>query len=179
MEKAVPAEYLAHWSKAYSQPNPAKASKHYSVVVFRLGLEWFALPALHCQSIENRSSIHSIPRYTNRLLLGMVNIRGTLQLCFSIERLLHVALDRCESGANIAVYKRLLVLAYNQQNYVFPVDEVGGIERIDDARLENPPATLTQRQAEFLKGVIKTEKKRIALLDSTRLFPALEDAIGG
>jgi chemotaxis-related protein WspD len=178
IEKAVPAEYLAQWTKSYSQTIPATVKKQCSVVMFRVAAEWFCLPTVYCESVENRGSIHSIPRYSNQLLLGIVNIQGTVQLCFSLNRLLHVPLDNHDELNKIGVYRRLLVLNYNHQYYVFPVDEVGGIERIDDTNLERPPATLSQRQAEFVKGMVKTEKHTIALLNAAPLFTALEEAIG-
>ena len=179
IEKAVPIEYIAQWTKDYSQVAAAEAKKQCSVVVFRLGVEWFCLPTQYCKSIENRSVIHSIPRYSNQLLLGIVNIKGTLQLCFSLDSLLQVATEDVKHPNNSGIYKRLLVLLYDQQHYVFPVDEVGGIDRIDDANLESPPATLSQRQAEFVKGMVKTEKQKVALLNTGPLFMALEELVGG
>lgn len=183
LEKSPSAQYSARRTKRYAQPPPAESNKSCSVVIFRLGEEWFCLPTQYFQSIENRSAIHSIPRYSNELLLGMVNIKGTLQLCFSIEGLLQVKPENSHPLGGISVYKRLLVLRYNQQYYTFPVDEVGGIDRIDDNSLENPPSTLSQRQAEFVKGIVryaeKEDKRRVALLNAVQLFQSLEEAIGG
>jgi chemotaxis-related protein WspD len=183
LEKTPSAQYNAQRTKRYAQVPPAASNKACSVVIFRLGVEWFCLPTLYFQSIENRSVIHSIPRYSNELLLGVVNIKGTLLLCFSVESLLQVEPDNAHPLGGISVYKRLLVLSYNQQSYTFPVDEVGGIDRIDDNNLETPPATLSQHQAGFVKGVVKSaekeDKHRIALLNAVQLFQSLGEAIGG
>jgi chemotaxis signal transduction protein len=99
-------------------------------------------------------------------------------VCFSLAALLQVAPDNNNRLNKVGVYGRLLVLNYNHQYYVFPVDEVGGIERIDDTNLDSPPATLSERQAEFVKGVVKTEKHTIAFLNADPLFTAMEEAIG-
>jgi chemotaxis-related protein WspD len=183
LEKTPSAQYSTRRTKIYAQPPPAESNKACSVVSFRLGVEWFCLPTQYFQSIENRSAIHSIPRYSNELLLGVVNIKGNLQLCFSVDGLLQVEPDSAHPLGGVGVYKRLLVLGYNQQNYTFPVDEVGGIDRIDDSNLENPPATLNEHQAGFVKGVVKSnvkaDKRRIALLNAVQLFQSLEEAIGG
>ncbi len=184
IERVASADYLAQWSKSYAQTIPTTVKKQCSVVMFRVAAEWFCLPTRYCESVENRGSIHSIPRYSNQLLLGIVNIRGTLQLCFSLDTLLQAAPESNNNNINnnalnkIGIYQRLLVLKYNHQYYVFPVDEVGGVERIDDTNLESPPATLSQRQAEFVNGMVKIEKQTVAFLNMVPLFTALEDAIG-
>ncbi|MGD8592064.1 MAG: chemotaxis protein CheW [Gammaproteobacteria bacterium] len=178
IEKAASADYVAQWTKSYSQAIPATVKKQCSVVMFRVAAEWFCLPTLYCESVENRGSIHSIPRYSNQLLLGIANIRGTLRVCFSLHTLLQVAPDNNSMLKKVGVYGRLLVINYNHQYYVFPVDEVGGIERIDDTNLDSSPATLSERQAEFVRGMIKTENHTIAFLNAVPLFTALEEAIG-
>ena len=179
IEKTPSADYIAQRTKRYARVIPVSAKKQSSVVVFRLGVEWFCLPTLYCQSIENRNSIHSIPRYSNQLLLGIVNIRGTLQLCFSLDALLQVTPDNTNPLGYVGVYKRLLVLGYNQHFYTFPVDEVGGVDRIDDSNIEHPPATLNQHQVGFVKGVVRLDDRRIAVLNAVQLFESLEEAIGG
>ncbi|WP_455212107.1 chemotaxis protein CheW [Kaarinaea lacus] len=179
IEKRMPAEYLTQWTKSYAQIPPENHLKQCSVIMFRLGMEWFCLPTMYCESVENPGSIHSIPRYSNQLFQGIVNIRGNLQLCFSLEALLQVVPEDSNPLAKIGVYKRLVVLNYHQQYYVFLVDEVGGIDRIDDKSLEAAPATLSQRQAEFVKGIIVTNERSVAFLNAPPLFSALEEAIGG
>ena len=179
MEKHIPADYIAQWSKSYAQTPPETLQGQSSVIVFRLGAEWFCLPTKYCESVENPGPVHSIPRYTNTLLQGIVNVRGNLQLCFSLDALLQVAPDDNQSVGKIGVYKRLLVLNYNQQYYVFPVDEIGGIDRIDDAHLDEAPATLSQRQAEYVKGMLNTSEQTVAFLNAAPLFSAMEEAIGG
>jgi len=178
LERRVPKEYSDQWLQNYASIQPPTRKKYTSIVVFRLGVEWFGLPTLNFKSVENISFIHSIPRYTNGLLLGIVNIRGTLQLCFSITSLVQVDGDTQNSAA-VNVYKRLVVLLNCGQHYVLPVDEVGGIERVDESCLEALPATLNEQHAELVKGVIKTSRQRVALLNTTSLFAALEAAIGG
>ena len=161
--------------------NQENRKKTTSVVVFRLGVDWFGLPTAYFKSVENLGFIHSIPRYTNDYLLGVVNVRGTVQLCFSMKSLLRVSGEKDNSGGreSVGVYRRLLVLVNNNQFYVFPVDEVGGVERIDDSTLETLPSTTNQRRAELVRGLVSTPDQRIALLNTPRIFAALEAAIGG
>lgn len=179
IEKRLPAEYLTQWTKSYAETPSETVQGQCSVIVFRLGAEWFCLPTMYCESVENPGSIHSIPRYSNQLFQGIVSVRGNLQLCFSLGALLQVATDDTKASGKIGVYKRLLVLNYNQQYYVFPVDEIGNIDRIDDTNLDETPATLSQRQAEFVKGMLKTNEQTVAFLNVAPLFTALEEAIGG
>ena len=181
LEKQVSKEYRDQWTKNYSQLKPPNRKKYSSMVVFRLGVEWFGLPTQYFKSVENLGVIHSVPRFSNHMLIGIVNIRGALQLCFSVGNLLQVAavgIDGTDSTVSVGVYRRLLVLLNSNQYYVFPVDEVGGVERVDESILEVLPATINERHAELVKGTITTSRYRFTLLNAPQMFATLEAAIG-
>lgn len=181
LDRRVPKEYSELWLQNISNINLDNRKNFTSIVVFRLGMEWFGLPTMCFKSIENLSFIHSIPRYTNSLLLGVVNIRGAVQLCFSISSLLQLNSDNADKfgASKFNVYKRLLVLTNSGQDFVFPVDEVGGIDRVDESVLEPIPAGLNKDYAELVKGKLDLPSRKTALLDATLLFAAFEAAIGG
>jgi chemotaxis-related protein WspD len=180
LEKYSPKDYADQWAQNYIPANPQERKKSISIVLFRLGRDWFGLPTVYFKSIEDINFIHSIPRFSNEFLLGLVNIRGTLQLCFSVKNLLQINHDNGSAAANAVegVYKRLLVLANNNQCYVLPVEEVAGVERIAEATLEALSATTDNRSVELIQGTVKTPRQRIALLNTARLFSTLEAAIG-
>lgn len=179
IEKAASKEYIDQWTKVYAQVSAKQIKKQYSVVIFRLGMEWFCLPTEFFKGIENLNVIHSIPRVYNQILIGLVNIKGAVKLCFAVDKLLELDPGNTAGENTIGIYKRLLVLEHQNQNYVFPVDEVGGVERIDETALETLPSNLNEKHANLVKGVMKSQSGRVAVLNAPRLFGALEDAVSG
>ena len=56
--------------------------------IFRLGREWLALPTHVCQEMAEMRPIHTLPHRSGPVLLGLVNIRGSIRLCVSLRELL-------------------------------------------------------------------------------------------
>ena len=61
-----------------------------SAFVFRTGGEWLALSAKLIQEVVDMGVIHSLPHRNSTILRGVVNIRGKLELCFSIGVILGI-----------------------------------------------------------------------------------------
>ncbi|MGA7813893.1 chemotaxis protein CheW, partial [Caballeronia sp.] len=64
----------------------------HSALVFRIADEWLALPTTALRQVDDIRPIHSLPHRRNRVVLGLVNIRGELTVAASLGELLH--LDR-------------------------------------------------------------------------------------
>lgn len=178
-EHTASQEYIKQWTRKYSQTEQIRAQKQFSVVVFRLGVEWFSLPTEFFNSIEQVTYIHSVPRFTNKTFLGVVNIKGTLQLCFSLLEVFDVdARDHSGEIRAAGIYQRLVVLLSDNEYFVFPVDEVGGVYRIDEENLQPVPATL-RTNAELIQGILKEDNRNIALIQVKPMLSYLKERIGG
>ena len=59
-----------------------------SIVIFRIGPEWLALPTRVFQEIAERRTVHSLPHRQHGVVLGLINIRGELLICVSLGQLL-------------------------------------------------------------------------------------------
>lgn len=128
LNRRIPAEYRQEWTRHISrvakvegQLLPARLSgldsqrSRLSVVIFRLGDEWLALPTqtlqevvalgtavspasgdeaqapgidLPASALAPRCVIHSLPHRRGSVVLGLVNVRGELVICVSLGRLL-------------------------------------------------------------------------------------------
>ncbi len=149
-----------------------------SVMILRIGDEWFALPSGLCQMVTEDKPIHSIPHQRNDLIKGIVNISGEVQLCFSLGSLLGV-----KQGVEEAVighrglYNCLIVLVKEGRRYVFPVSEFRGLHRYNKKELQNTPATIKNDTADFLIGVIGLDNLNIGCLDTNIVFDSLENKI--
>lgn len=172
LNRPLPAEYRRQWTehfaKTRSNPPPARSS----AVVFRVGPEWLALPTAVFQEVTDQGRVHSIPHQRRGMITGLVNVRGELLICVSLERLLSLV----QSGPAVparATYPRLLVVNGDGRRIVFPVDEVQGIHRFNPEHLGPPPAALTRNAQPLTEGVFDWRNMSVGLLNADQLFDAL------
>jgi chemotaxis-related protein WspD len=153
-----------------------KAATNHSALVFRIADEWLALPTEALRQVDDIRPIHSLPHRRNRVVLGLVNIRGTLTVAASLGELLRLdrAANRNEAGqASRNRYARMLVAAHRGEPVAFPVDEVEGVLRFAAAALLPVPTTLTHASASHARGVLEWRDTTIGLLDPDRVFDSL------
>ncbi len=144
-----------------------------SALVFRIADEWLGLPTDALRQVDDIRPIHSLPHRRNRVVLGLVNIRGALTVAASLGELLH--LDRA-GGAKYAArnsYARMLVAAHRGEPVAFPVDEVEGVMRFAASALMPVPTTLAHASVSHARGVLAWRERTIGLLDTDRVFESL------
>jgi chemotaxis-related protein WspD len=151
----------------------ASAAATQSALVFRIADEWLGLPTAALRQVDDIRPIHSLPHRRDRVVLGLVNIRGALTVAASLGELLH--LDRAPSGkyASRNSYARMLVAAHRGEPVAFPVDEVEGVVRFAASSLLPVPATLAHASASHSRGVLAWHERTIGLLDTDRVFESL------
>jgi chemotaxis-related protein WspD len=174
LDRKPPAGYLEKWAEALSAEKDTGIKDAVPVLVFRLGQEWMALGTDIFREVAEMGNIHKIPHCNDAVLMGLVNIRGELQLCFSLHVLLGIETAEDSpppSGKKIS--KRMLVAERDKSCWIFPVDEIYGIHRYDQNDLRNVPATISKAAATYTKGVFRLEEKNIGHLDDALLFGAL------
>jgi chemotaxis-related protein WspD len=150
-----------------------KPATLHSALVFRIADEWLALPTAALRQVDDVRPIHSLPHRRNRVVLGLVNIRGTLTVAASLGELLR--LDRAaapEHGSRNS-YARMLVAAHRGEPVAFPVDEVEGVLRFPTTALMPVPTTLAHSSASHARGVLAWRDTMIGLLDPDRVFDSL------
>src|SRR5262245_30736571 len=91
LDREPPAGYAEHWTAQARQQKGTDDQAALSVLLFRLGAEWLALPTKVLTEIASPRPIHSLPHRRSNAVLGLANIRGTLLVCVSLRDLL--ALD--------------------------------------------------------------------------------------
>ena len=98
-----PSGYAEEMLAGLTQAEPAAPSGAlHSVLVFRIGEEWLALAVSVLVEVTPAFPVHSVPQRSG-LLAGVVNIRGELQLCVRLDRLLGIALNSDLPAATLAV----------------------------------------------------------------------------
>ncbi|MDQ7977972.1 chemotaxis protein CheW [Paraburkholderia sp. SARCC-3016] len=169
----------------------AQSSETDSVVVFRVADEWLALPTKALKQIEDLRPVHSLPHRRNRVVLGLVNVRGALTVVVSLGELLRLdrtvgaaAASHPGAGETSALraprsgrYARMLVVAHDCEPVVFPVDEVHGVVRYAAGALKPVPDTLTRSSAAHAAGVLAWQGKTVGVLDAARVFASLTQSL--
>lgn len=174
-EKHIPDGYLEQWTRVISSEVAPVSKTSQSVIYFRVGEEWFSLSTRNFVEVSQLKSVHRIPHQSGKLILGLINIGGSVRLCFSLAFLLGVTMPQKSSPAiPRGTYKRFLVVQINKKDYVFPVDEVGGVHRYDPEDLKKVPATIEIEKAELLLGMLEIDSKNVACIDANRLAQAFE-----
>jgi chemotaxis-related protein WspD len=172
LEQTLPVRYREERTAQYAVQKPYREPSRSSVVIFRLGAEWLALPTWILQEVAEYRPIHSLPHRRGGVVLGLANIRGELMLCISLARLLGLTepggYDQARNG-----YHRLLVLNWQHISGALPVHEVLGPQRIHPETLKTPPATLAHGKPAFTRNVFYWENRAVGLLDPERVLSAL------
>lgn len=175
-EREPPAEWLDERTRRLAECEEAVASDLVTVLIFRWGEEWMALDVTELLEVAELRPVHVVPHRIGGLLQGIVNIRGELQLCVSLDRLLSVKRSP-PAPAGPRPTERLVVAEHQGQRWAFSVDEVSGVHRLLRSQLTDLPATIRRSSSRLTSGVFDWEDKRVGYLDAERVFPLLEQGV--
>ncbi|MBI3414706.1 MAG: chemotaxis protein CheW [Verrucomicrobia bacterium] len=180
LDREAPPEYLDEATVLLARPQPPKLTGLRAAVLFRIGVEWFALPVGVLAEVVERRPVHSIPHSTCKFLKGLVNIRGELQVCISLTKLLGLPKRTEEQKASHSVFERLIVVKRDGHHLVFPVSEIHGLSRYHPGELRAPPATGQRTSGCFVSAALPWHPPRddamtareinVGLLDDELLF---------
>jgi chemotaxis-related protein WspD len=178
LERDVPQGYLDEWTNLLRSTvgvtNRVAPIGTISVGIFRLEGEWLALSAKTIKEVTQNCLIRTLPHRSNNILLGLVNIRGEIQLCISLKAFLELDTpDTNDQHLSPVVYERMVVVERDENRWVFPVDEISGIHRIQPDKLGNVPSTVSKVSDTYTKGVIDWQDQSVSYLDDELLFYAL------
>lgn len=181
-DRAAPEGYLESWRGILEESAGPLEARLESLLVFRLGQEWHALPTCTLVEVTTPRTCHRVPHRTGGVLEGIVNIRGQLQLCVSAHRLLGIEeAPAPPSGADRADETRLLVVERpghaGAERWVFRVDAVAGVHRVDRATLRALPDTVSQSGARYCRALFDWGDSVVGILDDARLFEGLADTV--
>jgi len=177
-DRPAPAGYLESRQEILEQPEETRDADARSVLIFRLGTEWLALPTPVLVEVTPLRQLHRVPHRSGPLLAGVVNIRGQLQLCVRLEGLLGLDPPAMEPQAAVPV-ARLLVVERAGARWAFRVDDVGGVHRVPGRLLRDVPATVSGADMRATVALFAWQDKTVGLLDEARLLDGLQRRISG
>ena len=176
LNAAPPEGYRHELTRILSKDTQKETAKIRTAFVFRAGAEWLALPAQMIQEIVPMGPIHSIPNINSKVLRGLVNIHGRLQICVSIGRVLGIEKlqkNAAQFDSSFEAPERLVVVGQKNQTVAFPVSEVKGIIRYTPEMIKDLPVTVSGSKAVYTTGILHVDGKDIGLLKDKPLFKSL------
>ncbi len=145
-----------------------------SSLLFRLGAEWLLLDAVNIVEVAEPRVIRRIPRRTDAVFLGIVNIRGELRLAFDLRQLLGIAaVENTTKGLS-----RFVVIHWDRQTWVFPADEVSAVIRHGRSRENGTPSTLERWKSALVRTVVDWDGKKAGKIDPGELLSRLVKHVG-
>jgi chemotaxis-related protein WspD len=174
-----PAGYLAEWTSHFAQPKPAEDTETRSIVIFRIGSEWLALPTSVVMEVANLLPVHSLPHRRSGAVLGLANVRGELLICVSLGQIVGVETSAETSRERrSAVYRRLLVIGREDVRVVCPVDEVHGVHHAHSRELKEVPATVAKATVTYSTALLSWRDRSVGILDDQLVFYSLKRGLG-
>lgn len=182
LDRAPPGGYLEEWSEhlasaGVAKPVVAATPPVASLTIFRVAGEWLALPTTVVHEVAELRVVHSLPHRRNGILLGIVNLQGTLVVCVSLGALLGLAAETTPDVAQ----PRLLVIGgttrRDSTRFVFRADAVYGLLRPESRALSRVPATLGGASARFSQALLTWQDRKVGCLDATLVLAGLERGV--
>ncbi|KAI3594037.1 Chemotaxis signal transduction protein [Cupriavidus sp. U2] len=142
-----------------------------SLLIFRVGDEWLALPTAALGEITAPVPVHSLPHRRHAALIGVAAVRGVLLTCVSLA-LLFGAPEGADRQA-----ARCLILGQGRNAIALPVAEVAGVEHVPRHALLPLPATLTRASSRYTQALFEHAGHSVGLLDADLLRQALSRSL--
>ena len=179
LDQEPPADYLSEWTAVLAREKETPRNHTYSALLFRISDHHAALSTNVFREIVDIRRVHTIPHRSNDLLLGLVNIRGTLQLCVNLTNLFHLSGEETPSselkpkpdGMNRA-YRRMVVVEKDGSPWAFAVDEILSLQRFSPGEIVPLPDP-----EKASKGIVEWDGKTFDVLDEDLLFKKLAQCL--
>ncbi|GAC1316065.1 MAG: chemotaxis protein CheW [Collimonas sp.] len=167
---------LSEPAEEHAEKQEQSAADLRSLLLFRIGEEWLALPTALLEEITEQRAIHRLPHRQNAIVLGITNIRGALVTCVSLAAMLGIG-NGDKRNERQELLRRMLIIRHNGQTTAFTADEVHGTLRVAASARQAVPTTLTHAAGHFTHAVIHWNGHSVGLLDQELLFHTLDRSL--
>jgi chemotaxis-related protein WspD len=171
--RPLPEDYLDEWAGRLAIAKKEHERGLVSAIVFRIGEELLALRASIFLEVSTELMPHRIPHRAQGAIAGLVNVRGELLPYVSMSLLLSLSAD-AHSGEREGGFSRRVAVVQKDGKWAFPVSAMQGIQRVNEATLKEPPATVGKALRKFTRGLFDSPDGPVALLDEELLFYTLK-----
>ena len=137
---------------------------------FELSGEWYLVEMKQVEEIVPPRRISRVPR-SHELILGMTNIRGNLRLIIDIKTLLGLPPSEMDDSS------RIILVKIGEDITGFVVNQISRVLFLDSGRFQPPILSLSNIQAEFIKGIYKYDVHHLVWLNMERILAEVENRI--
>ena len=178
LDREVPEGYLRQSTETVAASLPVTETNFTSVVVFRIGSEWLALPTAVIKEIGERSTVHHLP-HRGGLVEGIISVRGEVLVLVALEVLLGLQMLRRESSSAAQALKQRLIVCENDGSRVaFVASDVYGVHRYLPRDLRHIPATVERAAAAYSIGILPwKDGETIGCLDAGLVFYSINKGL--
>ena len=149
--------------------NQTDSLKLSQIVTFKLGHEEYGVDITKVQEIILVGDVTRVPEVPD-FIEGVINLRGNVIPIIDLRKRFKLP----EVGKNEET--RIIVTNMNSKVMGIVVDAVSEVLRTNQAEIEPPPATIAGLGKEYLKGLIKLDKRLLILLDIESILTLNEKA---
>lgn len=180
LDRPLPPGYRDEWTRFFARETTETVGEgeRDTVLIFRIGEEWLALPVATCQEIAEPRPVRSLPHRRSTAVRGIVNVRGELLVCLSLAELLGVgAAGAARSEGRLAAFQRLVVIGGRGGRTAFEVDEVHGLHGYDRGELGPVPATVGRSATTAVAAMLPWNGRAVGCLDAAILLDLIDRSI--
>lgn len=138
-----------------------------SLLLFRLGEEWYAFPIDGVREIYNEYTVTRIPRVPE-FILGVVNVRGEIVSVTDLGTLIRVP-SRTQLDISSELPSAIIISKHGCVTAVV-VDEIGDILDVPRASIEPALSTLNKSQAEYVSGSVYVDDRLIGIVNLEKVL---------
>ncbi len=183
LQREIPQDAPLEWAKRYAEPVKYTLKHGISITLFRIGMEWLAIPTRSIKSIGDPTAIRRIPHRSHPALRGMANLAGDTELVVSLEALLGIEAageaetdqqNQRQRGRPIA---RMMRVTGESGPFAFEVAEISGTYRYEEGKLDPVPSTLKKALLHYVSGTLAVDGRRVGVLDMELVAYSVEQAL--
>jgi chemotaxis-related protein WspD len=169
----LPTAYLAQSTRDVAGEKTKLPENTLSVIVFRIGVEWLALPTALIWQILAPRPIHSLPHRRDGVVLGVANVRGRLLVCVALRQILQLDDAALQDPGRHSAGARMLVTLQDGTHTAYPVDEVHGVQRFPPEAL----VTVSTAGTAHVKAAAFWQGKSVSLLEPQLLSSTIKRSL--
>lgn len=140
-------------------------SQRSSLLLFRLGEEWYAVGVADVREIFQEYELTALPGVPD-YILGVVNVRGEILSVTDPARLMRLgSVD--QSGP---IQPPAVVVMHDDIVTAVVVDEIGDIADVPTDALEPAISTIDRAQAEFIAGSVHVGELMVGIINTERML---------